>query len=137
MPLGDFAEPGTTPRPLPIGRVLRLGFGIFLGFFFVWNLLFYTDLTNSDFPVNTYWISVFFAWWYFSDLVIVGFGRRWGRRPQVAVLPVLLALLVIDLVAYGQIWDLPLAWGVFLFTEVVLGFFAISFFLAATFAVPG
>ena len=137
MPLGDFAEPGTTPRPLAIGRVLRLGFGIFLGFFFILNLLYYTELTGSDFPLNTYWIAVVFGWWYFSDLVVVGFGRRWGRWPQVAVLPVALALVLIDLVAYGQIWDLPLAWGVFLFTEIVVGFFTISFFLAAIFAVPG
>ena len=137
MPLGDFAEPGTTPRPLAIGRATRLGFGIFLGFFFVLNLLNYTHLTESDFPVNTYWLSVVYAWWFFADLVVVGFGRRWGRWPQVAVLPVVLALVLADLVAYGQIWDLPLAWGVFLFTEFVLGFFTTSFFLAATFAVPG
>ena len=47
------------------------------------------------------------------------------------------ALVAIDLVAYGEIWDLPLAWGIFLFTEFVFGYFAISFFLAAAFAVPG
>ena len=81
--------------------------------------------------------AVVLAWWYFSDLVVVGFGRRWGRWPQVAVLPAVLALVAIDLVAYGEIWDLRLAWGVFLFTEFVFGFFAISFFLATAFAVPG
>ena len=70
MPLGDFAEPGTTPRPLAVGRLLRLGFGILLGFFFALNLLFYTDLTESDFPVSTYWFSVVFAWWFFADLVV-------------------------------------------------------------------
>ena len=122
---------------MAIGRVTRLGFGLVLGFFLVLNLIFYADLTDSDFPANTYWIAVVYAWWFFSDLVVVGFGRGWGRWPQVAVLPVLLALVLIDLVAYGQIWDLPLAWGIFLFTEFVLGFFAISFLLAAIFAVPG
>ena len=64
MPLGAFAQPGTTPRPLTIGRVTRLGFGIFYGFFFVLNLLFYTYLTNSAFPVSTYWLSVVLAWWW-------------------------------------------------------------------------
>ena len=80
MPLGDFAEPGTTPRPLAVGRLLRLGFGILLGFFFALNLLFYTDLTESDFPVSTYWFSVVFAWWFFADLVVVGVYRQhiWG-----------------------------------------------------------
>ena len=137
MPLGDFAEPGTTPRPLAIGRVTRLAFGVLLGAAFIWNLLSYTDLTDSDFPLNTYWIAVAAAWWYSPDLVVVGFGHRWGRRPQAAALAAVLALVVVDLVAYGEIWDVPLAWAVFLYTEFVLGFFAISFVLAAALAVPG
>ena len=137
MPLGDFAEPGTTPRPLAIGRATRLGFGILLGFFFILNLLYYADLTGADFPVSTYWLSVVYAWWFFADSVVVGFGLGWGRWPRVAVLPVVLALVLVDLLAYGRIWDLPLAWGVFGFTEFVLGFFTISFLLAATLAVPG
>ena len=137
MPHGDFAEPGTTPRPLAIGRMARLGFGITLGFVFSWNILNNTDRAGSDFPLSGYWIGVVVAWWYFSDLVVVGFGRRWGRWPQVAVLPPALALVAIDLVAYGEIWDLHLAWSIFLFTQFVLGLFAASFFLAAVFAVPG
>ena len=114
-----------------------MAFAIGTGFIFIWNILQHTDLAGSDFPVNTYWIAVVFALWYFPDLVVVGFGRKWGRWPQAAVLPVVLALVVTDLLAYGRIWDLPLAWGVFLFTEFVYGFFALSFFLAATLAVPG
>ena len=141
MPLGDFAEPGTTPRTLAIGRVSRLAFAVLIGIVFTLILLNYAYLTDSEFHVSgysiAYWIAVVAAWNAFSHLVEVGFGRRWGRWPQVAVLPVVLALVLIDLVAYGEIWDLPLAWGVFLFTGFVYGFTAISFFLAATFAVPG
>ena len=60
-----------------------------------------------------------------------------GRWPQIAVISAVLALVVIDLLAYGEIWDLPLAWGVFLFTEFTFGFFAISFLLSGALAVPG
>ena len=72
-----------------------------------------------------------------ADLVIVGFGLRVGRWPQIAVIPVMLALVVVDLIVHGQIWDVPLAWGVYLFTQFVLGYFSISFILAALLAVPG
>ena len=137
MPLGDFVEAGTTPRPLSIGRVARLAIGTGFGFYFVWNILQFSERVSADIPVSGYWIAVGVAFWYFSDLVVVGFGRSWGRWPQVAVFPFAVALVVADLVAYGQIGDLPLAWGVFLFTEFVWGYFAISFFLAALFAVPG
>ena len=137
MPLGDFVEPGTTAKPLTIGRLTRLGFGLFLGFVFIWDLLFYSDLTGSDFQLSTYWIGVGIAWWYSSDLVVVGFGLRLGRWPQVAAIPVVLALVVVDLVAYGQVWDLPLFWAAFLYSEFIFGFFALSFVLAAALAVPG
>ena len=141
MPLGDFVELGTTPRPLVIGRLLRFGFAIFLGFGFIFFLVFRTELTGSDFPTSLsligYWIGLAFAWWYFSDLVVVGLGRSWGRRPQVAALGLAAILLMIDLVAYNELWDLPLAWGVFLFTEFFFGFLGVSFLLAAVLAVPG
>ncbi len=139
MPLGDFAEPGTTPRPLAIGRGTRLAFGLLLGSAFTWNLLSYANLTGSDFPLSTYWLAVAAAWWYWPDLLVVGFGLGWGRgrRPQVAAVLAALALVAVDLVAYGEVWDSPLAWGVFLYTEFILGFFALSFVLAAALAVPG
>ena len=139
MPLGDFAEPGTTPRPLAIGRGTRLVFGLALGAAFTWNLSSYADLTDSDLPISTYWLAVGAAWWYSRDLALVGLGLGWGRRPrpQVAALLGALALVIVDLVAYGEVWDVPLAWGVFLYAESVLGFLALSFVLAAALAVPG
>ena len=124
-------------RPLAIGRALRLGFGVILGLVFPWNLLNYTERAGSDFPASGYWIGVAIAWWYFSELVVGGFGRSWGRRPQVSVFLAALALVVIDLVAYGEVWDLPLAWAVFVYTEFVIGTFAISFLLSGIFGVPG
>ena len=137
MPLGDFVEAGTVARPLLIGRAARLAFAAFTLYPFILFIVIYDDLVGSDIPTVSYWIAVFVAWWYFSDLVVVGFSRRWGRRPQVAVFPVTLALVVADIVAYGRAWAPPLGWGVFLFTEFVFGAFALSFFLAAVFAVPG
>ena len=119
------------PQTLLFRRLLRSVFGAALAFFFFWNLYFYDDRIGSDLSISGYWIGVVISWWYFSDLVVVGFGRSWGRWPQIG------ALVVIDLAAYGDIWDLPLAWGIFLFTEFVLGVFALSFFLAAAVAVPG
>ena len=73
MPLGDFVEPGTTPTPLPIGRLLRFSFALFLGYGFVSFPFSGNELTDSDFPglafpATLYWIGVAFSWWYFSDL---------------------------------------------------------------------
>ena len=137
MPLGDFVEAGTLPKPLIVGRLGRLLFGLGAGFYFIWNIIQQGERVSADIPVSGYWIGVGFAWWYFSDLVVVGFSRRWGRWPQVAVAPVVAALMIASLMAYGDAWDLPLAWGVYLFTEFFYGFISISFLLGAILAVPG
>ena len=137
MPLGDFAEAGTVPRPLLIGRAGRLVFGAGLLFYFVWNITQVLDRVSSDVPSIGYFVGVVVAWWYFSDLVVVGFSRKWGRWPQLAMFPFTLGLVVADLAAYGSAWGPPLGWGLFVFTEFVFGFFALSFLLAAVFAVPG
>ena len=46
MPLGDFVEAGTTPKPRYIGRTLRLVFGLGTTSYFVsniWNISAYND----------------------------------------------------------------------------------------------
>ncbi len=137
MPLGDFAEAGTTPRPLPIGRTLRFIAGLGTGFYFVWNIIQFSGLVDADIPDAGYFVGVGFAWWYLSDAFVVGFGLRWGRKPQVAALVAAAILVLIDFAAYGEAWDLPLAWGLWVMVEFFYGFIALSFILAAVFAVPG
>ena len=50
---------------------------------------------------------------------------------SLAVAPVVEALLIASLVAYGDVWYLPIAWGVYMFTEFYFGLISISFVLAA------
>ena len=137
MPLGDFVEAGTTPKPLPIGRTGRFLLGVGALSYFVWNVTQVSDRVSSDVPAIGYLVGVAIAWWYFSDLVVVGFSREWGRWPQVAVLPFVLALVLADLLAYEGAWGPPLGWGLFVFDEFFFGFIGISFLLSAIFAVPG
>ncbi len=137
MPLGDFATAGTLPKPLPIGRLGRLLAAAGTLFYFVWNITRYGDVVGSDVPEGGYWIGVGFAFYFFSDLLVVGFSRPWGRWPQAAVFPFALALIIADLGAYGSLWAPPLAWGVFIFTEFFFVYIGVSFLLAAIFAVSG
>ena len=39
MPLGDFLEPGTIAKPLPIGRSGRLIFGVGALVYFAWSII--------------------------------------------------------------------------------------------------
>lgn len=137
MPLGDFVEAGTTPKPLRIGRTLRLVFGLGATSYFVWNLVVYSDRVGSDSINAGYLVGVAFAWWYLSDAFVVGLGLKWGRWPQIVAISVAGVLAVVGLVAYENVWAPPLAWGVFIMTQFWFGFIGPSFFLAGIFAVPG
>ena len=139
MPLGDFVEAGTIPKPLIIGRMGRVGLGAFLLFVFIVNLIDYEAFTTSDIsdPDVFYWIAVAVSWWYFSDLVVVGFSREWGRWSQAAIVLLAVPLVVAGLLAYDSAWAPPLSFGVFVFTESFFGALSVSLLLAAVFAVPG
>ena len=137
MPLGDFATAGTLPKPLPIGRFGRQFAAAGSIGYFVWNVTQYGDLVGSDVPDAAFWIGVCFAFWYFSDLVVVGLSLPWGPWPQGSVLLFAVALIIPSIGAYGSVWGSPLGWGVCLFTEFFFGYIGVSFLLAAIFAGPG
>ena len=137
MPLGDFVEPGTLPKPLPIGRTGRLLFGVGALFYFAWLVIHYDALVGTTLPDWGWWIGLFFAFYYFPDLVIVGFSRSWGRWPQAGALVVALGLLVADFAAYDTGWAPPLGWGVFIFMTFFYGLIGVAFVVASALAVPG
>ena len=137
MPLGDFVEPGTIPKPLSIGRAGRFVFGVGALAFFVWLVIHGDPLAGSSGLNLGLLAGALFAFYYLPDLVIVGFTRPWGRWPQAAVLLIGLFLLTVDIVAYGTIWAPPLGWGVYIFTAFFYGLIGTAFLVAATLAVPG
>ena len=61
MPLGNFAEAGTLPKPLTIGRTARFLAGVGALVFFVWSIFQLSALTSSDRLNLGYLVGVAFA----------------------------------------------------------------------------
>ena len=137
MPLGDFVEAGTTPKPLRIGRTLRFVFGVGGLAFFVWNFVHFSDLVATETLNVGYLVGAAFAWWYLSDAFVVGFGFPWGRWPQIVAITAAVALLMVGVAIEGIAWGTPLQAGLFVMTQFWFGFSGLSFIFAALFAVPG
>ena len=137
MPLGDFVQPGTIPKPLVIGRTGRLIFGVGAVFYLVWLMVQRDAITGSDVTNLGWWIGVLFAVYFLPDLFIVGLSRPWGRWPQIAVAGFAIALIAADFAAYSSGWGPPLGWGIFAFTAFFYAVIGGAFLLAAFFAVPG
>ena len=137
MPLGDFQDAGTLPKPLAIGRTGRFLAAAGTGFYFAWNIFQKSDWIDSGVLNAPEWIGVGFAFWYFADLVDVGLTRSWGRWPQAILLVAALLVLGAGAAAYRDAWTPPLAWFVFIMTELFYALLFVSFLLAALLAVPG
>ena len=137
MTLGDFQQSGTLPRPLLIGRLGRLTFGLGSLFYFTWLIIYRDAFVGSSVPEFGWWIGVFFAFYYVPDLVVVGLSLRWGRLSQLAVLIIAAVLFVANLAAYQNAWAPPLGWGLVIFTGVFYGSLGVSFLIAAILSVPG
>ena len=137
MPLGDFVQPGTIPKPLKFGRAGRFIFGAAALYFFTWMLVERPNLIDGN-SINIGWLAgILFAFYYLPDLFIVGLSRSWGRWPQAAAVAIAMALLAADFAAYGSGWAPPLGWGVFILGIVFYGAIGPAFLVAAVLAVPG
>ena len=137
MPLGDFQQTGTLPRPLVIGRLGRLVFGLGSLFFFVWLIIHRSAFVDSSVPDFGWWIGVFFALYYLPDLVMVGLSLPRGRLVQLGALIIGVVLMGVDFAMYQSAWGPLLGWGVFTFTALFYVSLGVSFLIAAVLAVPG
>jgi hypothetical protein len=121
-----------------LGRFVRFTLGIALLWIFV--LIFLPRFEQSPGlrnPTLPFLVAVAGSFIVLNQLVTQGLGLSWGRKPQEVAMVISVVLLLLDLVLYNRLWAPPLAWFLFLLTEVVLGFIGISLILAALLAVPG
>lgn len=135
----EFEESGSLPRPGPLGRLIRVGLGIWLLWFFV---LLVTQgpavLISTTVPQSwSFWLVTAFIFWVTPYVINIGFTRRWRRKPQGVVLGIVTTAVVIDLISYGTWWAPPL--GVFLLGWLlyISGHLGFSLVLSGLIATPG
>ena len=73
----------------------------------------------------------------FSEVVNVGFTRRWGSRPQLALGALVLAMLAFDLLWYGHAWALPLGVVMYVFLVYDWAHVGLSYLVAGVAGLPG
>ncbi len=131
------ARVASLPKPGPIGRSVRLALGLFLLYFAVYTLTRYRLGGSPSARDLGVWIALAFALYYLPDVINLGLGRSWGRRPLfVGVTTVGLAG-GIDRVSSGTV--LGPALGCIVFVLIVYAFthIGLSLIVAAIIAAPG
>lgn len=131
-------EPGTLPRPGPVGRLVRLGLGI-LCLRHVYGLFQVSgSLINADGHIRpVVWNGVVIGLFLVSYVVNIGFSRDWKKWPM-AVSAV--ALAGIGAVAYataGTVETQLMARSIWLWELYIFSHLGWAFLIAAVIATPG
>lgn len=135
-----FAPTGTLPKPGPIGRLVRLLFGLAI---MIWLL---PGLIQSipalpdaaSFPTNIlFWGIVALTIMNMNHVINLGLGKSWGHKPQVVFLVLVGLAVVADVVGYERFWAPPLATLLVSWLILINLPLGIAFLLSATLATPG
>ena len=130
-------QPGTFPKPGPIGRILRLVLG---------SILLYTTVHRAyagppELSIiagdPTFWLAAAISFYYLRDVIDGGFGQSWGRWAQATVPALAVAAAGVDVLRYGSVWEPALAVLVNWLMVVVLGYLGLNMVLQALVATPG
>ena len=101
-------EPGTLPRPGVIGRTVRLLLAA-LCLFALWRILEHRGdfLDSTPTALAQFVVAIAVAFWVFPLVVNIGFSKGWKRRPQVAIVLLLLVAAAAGWAFYGGILGPP------------------------------
>ncbi len=131
-------EPGSLRRPGPIGRLVRLAWGVFLAFatYTVWMDRYV--FVGWTFPIQPFWWAGSVALLtVFPYIINIGFGVAWKAWPRIVVIAAMLVGIAVNLALYGSVWSPDLGWFVVAWQLYAMIHLGVSFLLAAAIATPG
>ncbi len=130
-----FDEPGTLPPPGPIGRLVRLAWGLGLGVLLVGYLLYPADLSELQKPWVWFWAV--WAAMLAPYVVNIGWGRSFGAWPRFILIGGTMAAAGVGYLMEGTVFSETLWWTLNLSIIYVFGHLGLAFVLSALIATPG
>ena len=131
-------EPGSLPRPGPVGRLLRLGMGI-LCLQYVYGLIqVSSSLLMADGHIHlVVWNGIIFGLFLVSYVVNIGFSRAWKKWPAVVSAAVLAVIAGVAYAMEGTIETNLLARSIWVWELYVFSHLGLAFILAGGIGTPG
>jgi hypothetical protein len=138
--MARLEQPGTFPKPGPIGRAVRLVLGVVLllsAYSAAYRVYAGTPTLSTSTDDPTFWLAAALSVYLLRDVIDGGFGQWWGRWVQAAVLVLAVAAAGIDVPLSESVWEPALSWLVNGLMVVVLGYLGINLLVQALVATPG
>ncbi len=131
-------EPGSLPRPGPVGRLARIAFGV-VCLWYLRNLIAMSgDLMAADGSIrDLIWDGVLVGLLLVSYVVNIGFSRAWKKWPAFVSLVVLTAVAGVGYALTGTIETNILASSIWIWELYIFSHLGAAFVIAAVIATPG
>jgi len=131
-------EPGSLPRPGPIGRIVRLGFGALCLSHVYWLIQINGSLLDADGHVRSLiWNGFVIGLFLISYVINIGFSRAWKKWPAIVSACAFLLLGAYGYFTAGVAETQLLARALWLWESYVFAHLGSAFILAALIGTPG
>jgi hypothetical protein len=130
-------EPGSLPRPGPVGRLVRLGLGI-LCLWYVYGLIQVSgNLIAADGSIQlVIWNGIIFGLFLVSYVVNIGFSRAWKKWPAVVSVAPLAIIAGVGYAMSGMIETNLLARSIWIWEMYVFSHLGLAFIVAGAIGTP-
>ena len=131
-------EPGSLPKPGPVGRIARLPFGV-LCLWYVSELVAATGslIASNGHILSLVWIGILPGLFLISYIVNIGFSRSWGKMPAIVSASALAVAALASYLSYGTVETNLFARTAWIWELYLFGHLGLSFVLAAVIGTPG
>ena len=131
-------KPGTLPRPGPIGRLVRFGFGL-LCLYYVHGLIqVSSDLIDKEGHIRSVvWNGIVLGLFLVSYVVNIGYSRSWKKWPGAVSAVALAGITLFSYMSVGIVETNLLARFIWLWEVYIFSHLGLAFFIAGTIGTPG
>ena len=131
-------EPGSLPRPGPIGRMVRLGFGAACLWYLYGLIQVSGSLIGADAYIRSFvWNGVFISLFLISYVINIGFSQAWKKWPALVSAGFFLALAGFGYLTAGTVETEALARSIWLWEFYLFSHLGFAFVIAAVIGTPG
>lgn len=131
-------DPGSLPKPGPIGRVVRLALGLLCAWYVKGLIDVSGSLIAGDGHIRAViWNGILPGLFLVSYIINIGLSRAWRKRPAIASAIVLGAVATVGYFLEGQFETGILARAIWVWELYLFSHLGMSFLIAGTIGTPG
>ena len=131
-------DPGSLPKPGPVGRIVRLAFGLLCASSVLELSDFSDDLIGADGHIrSTVWNGVLIGLFLISYIVNFGYSRSWKKWPAIVSAGIFLAIAGFGQITQGAVESELLARAIWIWEMYLFAHLGAAFIISALIGTPG